>query len=71
MDAKGRALDKVFIERFWRSLQQEKIYLMVLNTVKDTKNAITDYINFTNKKRMQQSLEYITQEQVYFTKIIE
>ncbi|XVN41819.1 MAG: IS3 family transposase [Rickettsia endosymbiont of Argas persicus] len=71
MDGKGRALDNVFIERFWRSLKQEKIYLMVLNTVKEAKNAITDYINFYNRKRMHQSLKYLTPEQVYFTKIIE
>lgn len=71
MDGKGRALDNVLIERFWRSLKQEKIYLMVLNTVKEAKNAITDYINFYNRKRMHQSLGYLTPEQVYFTKIIE
>ena len=35
MDGKGRALDNVFIERFWRSLKQEKIYLIILNTVKE------------------------------------
>ena len=32
MDGKGRALDNVFIERFWRSLKQEKIYMIILNT---------------------------------------
>jgi putative transposase len=66
----GRALDNVFIERFWRSLKQEKIYLIILNTVKEAKNAITDYITFYNRKRMHQSLEYLTPEQVYLTKII-
>jgi putative transposase len=70
MDGKGRALDNVFIERFWRSLKQEKIYLIILNTVKEAKNAITDYITFYNGKRMHQSLEYLTPEQVYLTKII-
>ena len=70
MDGKGRALDNVFIERFWRSLKQEKIYLIILNTVKEVKNAITDYITFYNSKRMPQSLEYLTPEQVYLTKII-
>ena len=70
MDGKGRALDNVFIERFWRSLKQEKIYLIILNTVKEAKNAITDYITFYNSKRMHQSLEYLTPEQVYLTKII-
>ena len=70
MDGKGRALDNVLIERFWRSLKQEKIYLIILNTVKEVKNAITDYITFYNSKRMHQSLEYLTPEQVYLTKII-
>lgn len=70
MDGKGRALDNVFIERFWRSLKQEKIYLIILNTVKEAKHAITDYITFYNSKRMHQSLEYLTPEQVYLTKII-
>ena len=70
MDGKGRALDNVFIERFWRSLKQEKIYLIILNTVKEAKNAITNYMSFYNKKRMHQSLEYLTPEQVYFRKNI-
>jgi putative transposase len=43
---KGRVLDNLFIERFWRSLKQEKIYLIILNTVKEAKNAITSYITF-------------------------
>lgn len=71
MDGKGRALDNVFIERCWRSLKQEKIYLIVLNTVKEAKNAITNYISFYNRKRMHQSLRYLTPEQVYLTKTIE
>lgn len=70
MDGKGRALDNVFIERFWRSLKQEKIYMIILNTVKEAKNAITNYMDFYNKKRMHQSLEYLTPEQVYFKKNI-
>ena len=70
MDGKGRALDNIFIERFWRSLKQEKIYLIILNTVKEAKNAITDYITFYNQKRMHQSLDYLIPEQVYLTKSI-
>ena len=70
MDGNGRALDNVYIERFWRSLKQEKIYLIILNTVKEAKNAIMDYINFYNQKRIHQSLEYFTPEQVYLTKTI-
>lgn len=70
MDGKGRALDNVFIERFWRSLKQEKIYMIILNTVKEAKNAIVNYMEFYNKKRMHQALEYLTPEHVYFKKNI-
>lgn len=68
MDGKGRALDNVFIERFWRSLKQEKIYLIILNTVKEAKYAISDYMIFYNTERMHQSLGYLTPEIVYFDK---
>jgi putative transposase len=72
MDGKGRALDNVFIERFWRSLKQEKIYLIIINTVQEAKNAINSYMNFYNTERMHQSLEYSTPEIMYFkTKILE
>ena len=63
-------LDNVFIERFWRSLKQEKIYMIILNTVKEVKNAITNYMGFYNNKRMHQALEYLTPEQVHFKKNI-
>lgn len=66
MDGKGRALDNVFIERFWRSLKQEKIYRIELTTVKEAKNAITDYIQFYNCQRLHQSLDYQTPANVYF-----
>lgn len=66
MDGKGRALDNVFIERFWRSLKQEKIYLIILTTVKEAKIAIKEYINFYNCHRMHQALEYKTPKLVYY-----
>lgn len=66
MDGKGRALDNVFIERFWRSLKQEKIYRMELQTVKEAKTAIAQYMEFYNTVRMHQSLEYQTPASVYF-----
>ena len=60
MDGKGRALDNVFIERFWRSLKQEKIYRFDLTTVKEAKDAISEYMNFYNDSRPHQSLGYQT-----------
>ncbi|MFK7968584.1 MAG: IS3 family transposase [Rickettsiaceae bacterium] len=44
--------------------------MIILNTVKEAKNAITNYMSFYNKNRMHQSLEYLTPEQVYFRKNI-
>ncbi|WP_158499291.1 IS3 family transposase [endosymbiont of Acanthamoeba sp. UWC8] len=69
MDSKGRALDNIFIERFWRSLKQEKIYRIELNTVKETKEAINEYMNFYNKHRLHQSLGYKTPKNVHFTTV--
>lgn len=65
MDGRGRALDNIFIERFWRSLKQEKIYLMDLQSVKQAHGAIADYMKFYNTKRKHQSLDYLVPELVY------
>ena len=65
MDGRGRALDNVFIERFWRSLKQEKIYLLELNSVADAKTAITEYMDFYNYRRKHQSLNYKAPHQIY------
>jgi putative transposase len=66
MDGKGRALDNVFIERFWRSLKQEKIYRIDLEAVKEAKEAISEYMEFYNKRRKHQSLGYKTPEMIHF-----
>ena len=70
MDSKGRALDNVFIERFWRSLKQEKIYLISLNTVQAAKEAINEYMNFYNNLRPHQSLGYMTPKDVQYSTVI-
>lgn len=70
MDGKGRALDNVFIERFWRSLKQEKIYLLDLTSVKEAKNAITEYMHFYNHQRPHQSLAYQTPVSIHFAAAI-
>ena len=65
MDGRGRALDNVFIERFWRSLKQEEIYLVGLNTVQEARIAINEYMEFYNFKRKHQSLNYEVPSKVY------
>ena len=71
MDGRGRALDNVFIERFWRSLKQEKIYRIDLSSVKEAKDAISEYMEFYNNHRLHQSLGYETPAKVHFARAIE
>ena len=66
MDGKGRAIDNVFIERFWRSLKYEYVYLHAQPDVQALYEGIRDYIEFYNKRRPHQSLGYKTPESVYF-----
>lgn len=66
MDGKGRALDNVFIERFWRSLKQEKIYRLDIETVREAKEVISEYIKFYNMQRPHQSLDYKVPASIFF-----
>ena len=66
MDSKGRALDNIFIERFWRSLKYEDIYLKEYETVKEATKGIAEYINFYNTDRPHQALKYKTPAEIYF-----
>ncbi len=66
MDGKGRATDNICIERFWRSAKVEKIYLNEYDRVSTLKSDIGDYIEFYNKKRFHETLEYKKPMNVYF-----
>ena len=68
MDSKGRALDNIFIERFWRSLKYECVYLMNFNSVREAKLHIGKYFEFYNNERLHQSLGYKTPAEIYFAK---
>lgn len=65
MDGKGRALDNIFIERFWRSLKYEDVYLKKYETVSDLTAGLQRYFAFYNQERVHQSLEYKTPLEVY------
>ena len=56
MTGKGRCLDNVYIERFWRSLKREKFYLFEYSSIKELKKDIAEYMDFYNNKRPHQSL---------------
>lgn len=65
MDGKGRATDNICIERFWRSVKCERIYLNEYNTIKELKEDVKEYIYFYNHKRFHQSLDYKKPMAVY------
>ena len=67
MDGKGRCLDNVYIERFWRSIKYEAIHLNEYDCLKQLSNGIKQYINFYNNKRYHQSLNYETPASIYFS----
>lgn len=66
MTGKGRCLDNIYIERFWRSLKREEFYLNDYGNVKELKKAIQAYIEFYNQERWHQSLNYKTPAEVHF-----
>src|SRR5699024_3875880 len=66
MDSKGRALDNIRIERFWRSLKYEEVYLKDYNTPREARNNIRAYMELYNHERPHQSLNYQTPGSVYF-----
>jgi putative transposase len=65
MDGRGLALDNVFIERLWRSVKYEDIYLKEYATVDELYEGLTRYFFFYNHERFHQALEYQTPYQVY------
>lgn len=65
MDGKGRMLDNIFIERFWRSLKYEEVYINAYENVSDCKKGIEDYVKFYNYERFHQSLDYLIPIEVY------
>lgn len=66
MDGQGRALDNIFIERLWRTVKYEEIYLKEYDTVQDLKNALKTYVEFYNFERPHSSLDGKTPAEVYF-----
>ena len=65
MDGRGRALDNVFIERLWRSLKYEDIYLKSYNTVDDLYSGLDNYFQFYNRERKHQGLDGRTPYDVF------
>ena len=65
MDGKGRYLDNIFVERLWRSVKYEEVYLKAYETVREARVGIDDYMGFYNNERPHQALGYRTPAQVH------
>jgi putative transposase len=65
MDGRGRALDNVFVERLWRSLKYEEVYLKDYRSVAELVSGLTSWFRFYNHERPHQSLKYRTPAEVY------
>jgi putative transposase len=66
MDGRGRALDNVFVERLWRTVKYEGIYLKDYARVSDLQAGLEHYFCFYNDERPHQSLDYRTPAEVHF-----
>jgi putative transposase len=66
MDGKGCWRDNVFLERFWRTLKYEEVYLHAYETVSEARAGITRYVGFYNSRRPHDSLTRRTPDAVYF-----
>ncbi len=67
MDGRGRALDNIFVERLWRTVKYEEIYLKKYDSLPDLLIGLTSYFQFYNQERPHQALSYETPSQVYQT----
>jgi len=66
MDGRGRVFDNIFIERLWRTVKYEDIYIKEYETVMRLIEGLEEYFEFYNTQRLHQSLDYRTPKAVYF-----
>jgi putative transposase len=66
MDGRGRVFDNIFVERLWRTVKYEEVYLHGYESVREAQNSLARYFHFYNTERLHQSLGYRTPYEVYF-----
>ncbi len=65
MDGKGRVFDNIFMERLWRTVKYEEVYLHSYQTVKEARFSLQRYFQFYNTARLHSSLGYMTPYEIY------
>ena len=68
MDGRGRAFDNIFVERLWRTVKYENIFLNHYESVPELRAGLKNYFDFYNFERLHQSLDYKTPLEVYLNK---
>lgn len=71
MDHKGRCFDNIFVERLWRSVKYEEVYLKDYQTPKEARQSLNDYFHFYNTERPHRSLKMKTPAEIYFDKSLQ
>lgn len=66
MDGRGRALDNIFVERLWRTVKYEEVYLHDYDTPREAIQGLQRYFEFYNRQRLHQALDYRTPAAVYY-----
>jgi putative transposase len=66
MDGKGRAFDNIFVERLWRTVKYEEVYIKSYESVNECRASLAAYFEFYNHKRVHQALDYATPAEIYF-----
>ncbi len=66
MDGRGRVCDNIFVERLWRSVKYEEVYVHSYESVKDAWEYLTRYFQLYNGERLHESLGYRTPHELYF-----
>lgn len=66
MDGRDRFLDNVFVERLWRSVKYEEVYLKAYESLPEARRSLGEYFEFYNQKRRHQGLDYRTPDEVYW-----
>ena len=67
MDGRGRVFDNIFIERLWRSVKYEEVYVKNYESVRDAVEGLTRYFQLYNRERLHESLGYQTPHEAYFS----
>ena len=66
MDGRGRVYDNIFVERLWRTVKYEEVYLKDYSDMRDVKAGLSSYFKFYNNERIHQALGYRTPREIYY-----